>query len=202
MDVMDLRRGLLAMQSELPMTYRRVEYILGKEALIDLGYVPKINPRVTCSFLITDSGDRDIMGFQTNVQPSFIIDPAVASKQWYNRFYATGGYSLDSTMLATGIKQTWEFGNIVKYNGTQLKQVYYNGLPDWSGNIQSFQLFGARNTHINVQFYDFALYDGDQLVRKLIPCKRKSDETPGMYDSVTKVFFVQRTGILIAGPEI
>ena len=192
----------MAMQTgKLPREYQRVEYMRGQFAVIDLGYIPKVNPRVVCSYLITDGADKDIMGFQTNVQPSFIIDPAVRSRTWYNRFWATGRYSLDAALLAKDVKQTWEFGNIVKYNGTEIKQVYIV-LPDWSDNTQSFRLFGARNEHNDVQFYDFALYDGDQLVRNLIPCKRKSDDTPGMYDTVTKTFFVQFKGTLIAGPEI
>lgn len=196
------RRQLMAMQTgELPGEYRRVEYMRGQLALIDLDYVPKVNPRVVCSFLITDDKDKDIMGFQSNVQPSFIIDPATNIKDWYNRFWATSRYSLNGKMLAKDIKQVWEFGNIVKYNGVELKQVYIV-LPDWSGNTQSFRLFGARNEHNDVQFYDFALYDGDQLVRNLIPCKRKNDDTPGMYDTATKTFFVQNKGTLIAGPEI
>lgn len=202
MDVMERRRQLMAMQTGgLPRAYQRVEYMRGEVALIDLGYVPKVNPRVVCSYLITNGVDKDIMGFKVNAQPSFIIDPAVSSHIWYNRFYATGRYSLDATMLAKDVKQTWEFGNIVKYNGTELKQVYIV-LPDWSSNTQSFCLFGARNEHNDIQFYDFALYDGSQLVRNLIPCKRKSDDTPGMYDTVTKTFFVQDKGTLIAGPEI
>lgn len=192
----------MAMQTGgLPGEYQRVEYMRGEFALIDLGYVPKVDPRVVCSFLITDGADKDIMGFQTNAQPSFIIDPAVTANTWYNRFWATQRYSLDETMLAKDIKQTWEFGNIVKYNGKKLKQVYIV-LPDWSSNTQSFCLFGARNEHNDIQFYDFALYDGGQLVRNLVPCKRKSDDTPGMYDTVTKTFFVQSKGTLIAGHEI
>lgn len=194
----------MAMQAgRLPSEYQRVEYMRGKVALIDLGYVPKVNPRVVCSYLITNGFDRDIMGFQNNTQPSFIIDPSVSgnSNVWYNRFYSTSPYVLDATMLAIDVKQTWEFGNIIKYNGTELKQLY-SVLPDWSSNTQSFCLFGARNLHNDVQFYDFALYDGSQLVRNLIPCKRKIDDTPGMYDTVTKTFFVQVYGTLIAGPEI
>ena len=202
MELMLRRRELMGMQTEkLPREYQRVEYMRGQLAVIDLGYIPKVNPRVVCSYLITDDTDKDIMGFQTYVQPLFIIDPAVRSRTWYNRFWATGRYSLDGAFLAKDVKQTWEFGNIVKYNGTEIKQVY-NVLPDWSGNTQSFRLFGARNEHNDIQFYDFALYDGDQLVRNLIPCKRKSDDTPGMYDTVTKTFFVQFKGTLIAGPEI
>ena len=202
MDLMQRRRELMGMQTVgLPGEYQMVEYMRGKMALIDLGYVPKVNPHVVCSYLITDGTDKDIMGFQTNAEPSFIIDPAVSAWRWYNRFWATEAYSLDTTMLVKDVKQTWEFGNIVKYNGTELKQVYIV-LPDWSSNTQSFCLFGARNEHKDIQFYDFALYDGDQLVRSLIPCKRKSDDIPGMYDTVTKTFFVQSKGTLIAGPEI
>lgn len=199
---MQRRRQLMAIQTgRLPGAYQRVEYMRGEKALIDLDYAPKVNPRVVCSYLISDNADNDIMGFQFNAQPSFIINPAIYQLRWYNRFWATRPYDLDDTMLAKGIKQTWEFGNIVKYNGAEIKQIYAV-LPDWSGNKQSFRLFGARNEHNDIQFYDFALYDGGQLVRNLIPCKRKSDDIPGMYDTVTKTFFIQSKGTLIAGPEI
>lgn len=57
-------------------------------------------------------------------------------------------------------------------------------------------IFGKQNasaTGIDIKgacdIYYCQIYDGDALVRNMIPCVRKSDSKPGMYDTVSKTFY-------------
>lgn len=45
------------------------------------------------------------------------------------------------------------------------------------------------STDITVKVYHCKMYTGDTLIRDFIPCFRKSDNKPGMYDLVSKEFF-------------
>ena len=53
------------------------------------------------------------------------------------------------------------------------------------------------------QWYYFQIYDGDTILRNFIPCYRKSDNEPGMYDTVSKTFFTNSgTGTFLVGNDV
>ena len=54
-----------------------------------------------------------------------------------------------------------------------------------------------------MKLYAFKMYDKNELVRDMIPVKRKSDNAIGLYDKVTKKFYGNAgTGTFTAGPVI
>lgn len=54
-----------------------------------------------------------------------------------------------------------------------------------------------------MKLYAFKMYDKNELVRDMIPVKRKSDNAIGLYDKVTKKFYANAgTGTFTAGPVI
>ena len=54
-----------------------------------------------------------------------------------------------------------------------------------------------------VKLFNCKIKVNDELVRNLIPCYRKSDHKPGMYDIVNGVFYTnQGTGEFILGPKV
>lgn len=68
-------------------------------------------------------------------------------------------------------------------------------------------LFCCQHTTLyrgKVIFYgDIEIYENDELVRYFTPCYRKSDNKPGMYDTINNVFYTnQGTGEFIVGPDI
>ncbi|MCR4886647.1 MAG: hypothetical protein K5919_07010 [Clostridiales bacterium] len=201
MDLMAVRRSLLIQESSLlPGEYQKVEYVYGSLVRINTGYVPVVSPKAVITFMIRDRNDRDILGFTENKFPSFIVDPAPGDSTWYNRYGSTSRYSPGGLTPPTdNVKQSWEFGQIVKCNGVVEKTL---DEVDWSANTQAVFLFGARNSHIGLNVYDFALYDGSTLVRKMIPCRRKNDNVAGLYCTVTKTFYTSNTGTMTAGPDI
>lgn len=64
---------------------------------------------------------------------------------------------------------------------------------------------GSAKLYSSIQLYRFTMYDEDfnSPVRDFIPCKRNSDNIPGLYDLITQSFYQSGSGIdLIAGNEI
>lgn len=194
---------MLQNQSILPAAYQQVEWVDANYNDIDLLYVPVVAPTAIITMEITDGLDNDIMGFKQNNYPSFIIDSVNTTGtngSWYNRYGSTTGQNLPQPPMLN-VKNTWEFGRIVKYNGTAIKEMAATE-PDWSQNTQSFHLFAARYRHYGIRAYDFKLYDGSNLIRDLIPCYRKSDSVVGMFDLVSNVFFISAVGGLKAGQKV
>ncbi len=188
----------------LPGAYQTVEWINGADCDIDLQYVPKVKPRAVSRFAITASGDRDVMGFASNTQPSFIIDcfvfNDVTKTAWYNRYYNTRAYSFVFNFGAYDEYHDFDFGQTVYVDGVIKKDTMEDG--DWNVNTQSFHVFAARTRHPGVKLYTFKLYDGDNLVRDLIPCYRKSDSVIGVYDKISKAFYTSTHGIFTKGQNI
>lgn len=53
------------------------------------------------------------------------------------------------------------------------------------------------------RIYECRIWENQNLIRDFIPCYRKSDSKPGMYDIINDVFYVnQGTGEFIIGPEV
>ena len=97
-----------------------------------------------------------------------------------------GNYSNWTTFITTS-------GQVISQNNIW---VLYN---QYSKNIG-----GSEHSPTSAKVYYVLLYDhNDNLVRHLIPAKRKSDSTIGLYDLVNKQFYTnQGTGTFTAGPEL
>ena len=202
---MQRRRQMMAIQKndDLPSEYQRVEWVNGVGCNIDLNYVPTVEPRVVSSLAITSTNDKDLMGFPSNTYPSFIVDVYIRGSDlatsWYNRYGATSRYSFDFQFDYNPAAQAqihpnlFEFGSTVRVDGTTYATI--SGV-DWSSNTQSFHLFGARTNYNGARIYTFELWDGNNLVRDLIPCYRKSDNVIGFYDRITKSLFTSTVGTL------
>lgn len=53
------------------------------------------------------------------------------------------------------------------------------------------------------RIYECKIWENNVLIRDFVPCYRKSDNKPGMYDVVNDVFYInQGTGEFILGPEV
>lgn len=196
------RRRMMRKTSRIPSAYQEVEWIKGESCRMYLGYVPKISPRVITKMAINAAGDYDAMGFTSNTAPSFIIDVSYNGTSdytdWYNRYGSTSKYSFNHQLIKD-VPNTYEFGPIVYVDGVQKANP---GIFDWSNNNQEFMLFMGRTRHPGVTFYNFSLYDGDNLIKDLVPCYRKTDNVIGMYDLISKTFITSDVGTLSKGPNI
>lgn len=51
--------------------------------------------------------------------------------------------------------------------------------------------------------YECKIWESEELIRDFIPCYRKTDNKPGMYDMINGIFYInQGTGEFIMGPEV
>lgn len=67
--------------------------------------------------------------------------------------------------------------------------------PDYPSAISDYPMQG--------RIYDLILYNGEEIIKHLIPCINKITNAVCMYDLVSKQFFTNKgTGNFIAGPEI
>lgn len=182
-----------------------VEYLQGDgSAWIDTGVVIKDNPRVVINIYMTGSLDKDVFGFPSNTQPSFIGNiSASSSKQsfQYYRYYTTSsrGSALNSTVPFNTWAE-WDMSNVVKCNGSTLAT--YNR-ESFAANNQTLRLFNGRGyiTTNVVRVGATKIYDGDVLKRDFIPVRLG---TVGyMFDKVTKKLFGNAgTGSFAFGSDI
>ena len=87
-------------------------------------------------------------------------------------------------------------------------EVISSGNSTFQGNDWPLYLFGANNygnfaRAMTVKVYSLSIVRDDVLVLNYIPCYRKSDSKPGMYDTVTSTFFTNSgAGEFICGPDV
>lgn len=95
----------------------------------------------------------------------------------------------------------FDFGVGVTYNGETYR---FDNTPATTGELFGW-LFKAQGSSASSgsKVYYFAIYQGNEKVQELIPCRRKSDDVLGMYDTVTDTFFTNAgSGTFIAGPVV
>lgn len=207
---MQRRRELMTMQGQqkLPSAYRAIEYLESSGTQwIDTGIVPDVqtwarlkfvnlvttgdvifgywdsemtswrmfNPDGSNNYLDLPSGDRTtyrwITRVETNIYPNFLIELEIGNK--FKKIFQNDGYLNDqhlSELITTEFYDT-PIESFVTTNKT-LTLNHYSDTKNSSN-----------------RWYDVKIYNGDVLERHMIPCVRKSDNKPGMYDTVTKTFY-------------
>ena len=124
--------------------------------------------------------------------------------------------------LNFGAQNNTRFGNVsmVGYNGCMDGQAHTiildkngfldNGIVKWmptlnsfnTANLYLFRANGAATTRQN-KIYMCDLYDEGVIVKQFIPCYRKSDNEPGMYDLVNDVFYTNAgSGSFVVGGNV
>ena len=61
----------------------------------------------------------------------------------------------------------------------------------------------AETIDIGLKIYYQKIWNNDVLIRNFIPCYRKSDDKPGMYDTVNDTFYTNAgTGEFVVGGDV
>lgn len=100
--------------------------------------------------------------------------------------------------------------------GTGGLKLSFNDIPTWTGGSDdagvctsdglSFYLFAENNNGVAKGFvkarcFGLKLWKDGELVRNFVPVRRESDQKVGLYDEVSKTFFINRgDGAFVAGP--
>lgn len=191
------------MQSELPGTYRRVEYLessgtqwfdSGVECTGDLSVAFMAQSLNTANAAICG-------GINTTSAPIYFrhhCSPFSASIYWIQNndsinakisYSVDWGIQWDQSMLFD-LSINADTGMAI-FNGVQ---ILFTPLPATLTTGKGFGIFGRISNSGDIQskaarIYYFKLLRGGILLRNFIPCVRKSDSKPGMYDTVSNTFY-------------
>lgn len=182
----------------LPSAYQKVDYIESDgDAYINTEFIPIESTNVKYKYMpIKDIGlypnflsaDENVFPvFRTGIGNSFTYlycgynGKITNAKGSYNTIYEISAF-IDNKMIINGISYS-----VTRGTKNPTKSLY---LFTWASNP------GYYNYKQQARLYNYLkIYNGEELVRNFIPCYRKSDGEVGIYDTVTKQFFVnQGTG--------
>lgn len=207
---------------QLPSEYQEVEYLESSGTQwINTGYIHKAYP-LTLTALMSWNGDS---GFHTSGEHDFwgnysnglnTTDIFVCGKQsgahaWYqwggaswiphsdvNLVFCDKHYTSFTYEGASGRKAVIDG---VEYHSTLSN---YNNTTGTTNPIGLFSGAGDRNyLAASVRIYTASIKENHKLVVKLVPCYRKSDGKPGMYDLISQTFKTNvGTGEFYIGPLV
>lgn len=193
-EVAIIARGaeILWKKMELPLEYQKVEYIESTGTqYINTGVKLSGNHSVEIDYQFTSvpkSGDRNGLygGLETSTgRHGALVSPTTMKLEY--------GYGTGNAYYQTSIPDTNR--HVIK----QAKnEVYVDGALIYTFEVAIFQqtieaplgTFNFTNYKpAKAKYFASRWWNGDTLIRNYIPCYRKSDGKPGMYDTVTETFF-------------
>lgn len=176
----------------LPVEYQKVEYLESKGAqYIDSGTHLTLDTIIQCKFVYTATGS----GYPTPygcIQPSFGLYSNGGNGA---TVYTSFGSNYDVTYtgnLLDGPKTFIQNKDGVWVDGIK-KVTYTNTTVTEDPNVHIY-LFARMGNGTAAKFsktrlYSFSILHGNNTVRNFVPCIRKTDSKPGLYDTVTGTFY-------------
>lgn len=198
--------------------YQKCEYLYntGGTEYINLNKKPDSNTRaiITMKFVSTSSSSYEYYGIS-------------ATGSWGIAYYFNGSlYNVrmrfnQSTGSATGNMITYKFGGTSLWNkhtydfnhsggyfyidGTNRGQLQ-NTFSNMSENILLWKVGGGAGSfgrNAKAHIYSCKIYQGNNLIYDLVPCYRKNDLKPGMYDFANNYFHTNAgSGEFYRGPDV
>lgn len=212
--MISIRRKLMAkMQSgggQLPDEYQEVEYLEssgGQYIVTDIPQKSGFRAKYEIE-IISHINDTQQIFAALNVNGNAIYYPYASSGKWYYGYgvakntgvsvVAHNRYTIDA-VLAVG-EQTVKVDDVIIASGTNTLNINL---------AHTMHLFASNNVqnprYAYARIYNFTVENSqaNRLVANYIPCRRKSDSKPGMYDLVTRNFYVnQGTGEFLYGADV
>ena len=197
--------GWTGIQVGLPSEYQRVEYLESSGTqLIDTGYIPLFgaSDEFFIKFVIADTGTMLVWGcnnFHYNeTRPQLPSINYRLRDDIATQAYKYFGYCSQNTPCTY-------YAN--KGTVTCLNVSYNYSTSNCSSNTAHLYLFGQgtseKTTLLKGRIYEAWYKSQGAYIFNLIPCYRKSDSTPGMYDIISKTFYTNSgTGEFTYGPIV
>ena len=189
----------------LPSSYIPVEYIENTgQSYIDTGFTLNQNSKVELTVYSTDFTQGHLFGSRESAtSKNFTISDGHLDFGTYTTNRITFNTHADNLKTKLTIdKNTFRVDN-ESYNDTyQLASV-----SDFTCIDTAYIFYVSGNPYGNYRvwgkLYGCRIWDNGTLVRELVPCYRKTDAEPGVYDLVNDVFYTNAgTGTFGTGPEI
>lgn len=197
MDTHFRRRVMLKKPSILPRAYRQVLYISsGSSQYIDTGILANSGVKIRVKFSFnTVPGDGSVVAARSGNTRMYAPHQYNGLNLGYVNYYA--GYSPKANELLDVVtelyagKQTMNVNGVEKISRTDATEIKLN---------TSFYIFGCHYNGFqypsSMKLYACEIWDsnGENLVRQFYPAIRKSDGVSGLFDMVSKSFFVSPNG--------
>lgn len=195
---------VLWQRRRVPAEYQEVEYLESTgEQWIDTKFAPSGQSYFKIRY--TSDSDEPLLQFGNNVNSSnsaFVLY-ARGSDGGFTTCYGDYQWKVvnDGVNYARGT-HTFELSSGIAIADGKATSFSAKFKYSQSNTIYLFRRRG-NDTLYAVKIHDVIIRD-EKIARIFIPCYRKSDFKPGMYDTVTKQFFVNRgTGAdFIVGPNV
>ena len=193
-------------EAPLPAGYTQVEYIQSTGTqYINLDYTLHKEQKAIIRLEFTDLGNQAIFGtYSGNYIEAFGLS---GQSKWEYRDAKSGWVSSSTTAVVDTLYDAELYygstSQYLKVNGTTVLE----STAAHTTNVSSVPAFllsrnssGSQNYSAKAKLYSFKLYDGDTLVRDMVPCINDSTDKAGMYDLVNGVFYGNEgTGDFTAG---
>lgn len=192
----------------LPAEYQQVAYLESTGTqYIDTEVVPTINTKMGINLACLDSSSSAInwsgsvlsgnngwfavgsYGESENLVSLFCVNAragvsGVPFDNNFHEYYVSNGLQKIDSITSNN--------TITSYNKTMLNIYLFKGKNDYGGAVTGLQ---------KIKYCK--IWEEDNLIRNLVPCYRKSDNKPGLYDIVNGKFYTnQGTGEFTAGPDV
>lgn len=189
----------------LPPEYQEVEYIQsanGDPQWIDTGIPITYSLVMEITFAVVSVvANYYAMGEHANNNGMFYLYTTTKFQTSYGCPYANTTVNVDTE------KHTFRYSfdnstTIVSENG---QQILVRSKISPLATSNSIKIAGTRiRNQLSCKTYSFVAYDNGVKVADFVPCYRKADDKPGMYDLVTETFLVnQGTGKdFTVGPNV
>lgn len=189
--------------------YQNVDYIGSNgNQYIELDYAAKTNTKIELDIEFIEnsnthqansSGAATIIGrATTNSTNSFGANFGAGSNEykqifyWTDKGYAAGGVIHNKTYSSVTERSTMILqSGSATFQGTTIETAVK---PE--DNEDNMVLLGSNSTgeitpfsRYNVRIYSFKIYEGDTLIKNMIPVKRTSDQVLGLYDTINQTFY-------------
>lgn len=178
---------------------------------INLGYKAKTNTEIRLDIELIEndntnldsaSGNRAVIGKEyMNTENAFNFNFGAYSNEskkinyWVDKAYAFGGTTYTCTYDTVTPRSTF----IVKSGSASFQGQTNNIAVKTANNTENMILLGGFNSAENnilsfnrydTKIYGFQIYEGDTLVMNLTPAKSRETNKIGLYDTVSKQFFI------------
>lgn len=184
------RRQLMTMQSgELPSEYRRVEYLQTPSGgtYIDSGVVMSAELVFEIDFQLPEATNgKYFMGEYAGTSFYLYISSGSSGGLFQTAFGANwSNTSLNADTNRHKFIYAFSNGNlIVKNDDAVILEKPINQM-----SARGIIVAGTKQSGIPVKTFSSKMFVNGIVIQNFVPCVRKSDSKPGMYDTVSKTFY-------------
>lgn len=217
MELIQRRRGLIGAKdqsgSRLPKQYQEIEYIrsTGSQFINISDEYNQYEYSAVAAFMTTRTQYACLCGWSDDAYVSANI--GYSGKMIVSRSNGRNTSKSASVTSADYIGQKLKFDCFKNYarisnpdTGVVLAENtdYFELIesPIWLFHCDSDKSY-MLTRYVNAKLYAFKVYLSGSLIHDLVPCYRKSDNKPGLYDIISETFYTnQGNGDFTVGPDI